>query len=663
MSVTSPGCEAEFYVPVGENQIAVQLSGPPAELIGRIEEYNQLYEVYAASEAGTYEFKAADCASNGHRYGDPIFIPGTYDWVTFICEVCGDDPLVENTIVSAIPTAYVTKLNGNKNDLTITITEKRLYGYGDGNGEKLVITKTFSINNNAIGIYDVGGYQVYVDTKGNVQIREIYIVKYPAIVPFIGEVFFVDGTPSIGSKLSINGADPIPVPRRLRLAIGEEVTLEIVPDDPEEYEFIAWTGDIESEDALITFIPEGTLNLSFSLKARYEYATVTLGLSAGNRANPNEFALLVNDQPQALPGSLRVRIGQPYKLEVSTLYPDDYTFLGWSGDHESEDSITVIVPEGNMSMTANFKPEIEYFNVLFTSAGIPRNSFAVARDVTISLNGAAATKLATAGVTQEFIGGRENTVEIKAANDVDFVFKNWTNSSGEVVSTDNPLTFTPTANMTLTANFDSVWQSKNLALTSRGASALFNANAPNTTTWKHANLLDGNIVPNNPTASSLGWSSASLGSANPATNPWFVVNLGGVKTTNRIHLYPRMDVMTTAGGTCYFPTSFTLEYYDGAPLSNFPATNTGATQYTAGGTNMPTAAQVNALNWLPVPGGNNGRFTVASANVPYLAPYVIELPEGIDARYVRVTVHSVNALASDTTSTWYLQLVAIGIYE
>jgi hypothetical protein len=77
----------------------------------------------------------------------------------------------EITLVSATPSAYVTKLNGNKNDLTITVTEK----YSDGTSN--AITETFSINNNAVDTYTVGGYKVYVDTKGNDQIRDCRIIE------------------------------------------------------------------------------------------------------------------------------------------------------------------------------------------------------------------------------------------------------------------------------------------------------------------------------------------------------------------------------------------------------------------------------------------------------------------------------------------------------
>ena len=74
-------------------------------------------------------------------------------------------------LVDVKVSAYVTKLNGNKNDLTITVTEI----YFD---ETLnTVTKTFSINNNAADTYIIGPYKVYVDTKGNVQIRDCRIVE------------------------------------------------------------------------------------------------------------------------------------------------------------------------------------------------------------------------------------------------------------------------------------------------------------------------------------------------------------------------------------------------------------------------------------------------------------------------------------------------------
>ena len=77
----------------------------------------------------------------------------------------------DNRPVSVTPEASINKLSGNKNELTITVTEI-LY-----NGKVNVTTLTFMINNNAADTYVVGGYSVYVDTKGNDQVRSLYIVE------------------------------------------------------------------------------------------------------------------------------------------------------------------------------------------------------------------------------------------------------------------------------------------------------------------------------------------------------------------------------------------------------------------------------------------------------------------------------------------------------
>lgn len=75
-------------------------------------------------------------------------------------------------LTEVTPSAVVEKLTGNKNNLKITI----IGTYSDGS-TKEVANKTFSINNNAADTYVVGDYKVYVDTKGNTQIRACYIVN------------------------------------------------------------------------------------------------------------------------------------------------------------------------------------------------------------------------------------------------------------------------------------------------------------------------------------------------------------------------------------------------------------------------------------------------------------------------------------------------------
>ncbi|MCL2626144.1 MAG: hypothetical protein FWD46_04935 [Cystobacterineae bacterium] len=73
-------------------------------------------------------------------------------------------------LVRATPSASVQKLNGNKNELTLQIVEV----YSDGTQQS--IEKTLLIANNAAGVYEVGAYRVYVDTKGNTQVRECYLI-------------------------------------------------------------------------------------------------------------------------------------------------------------------------------------------------------------------------------------------------------------------------------------------------------------------------------------------------------------------------------------------------------------------------------------------------------------------------------------------------------
>jgi hypothetical protein len=92
------------------------------------------------------------------------------------CPICGrpgstfmayDDPIFGYAEVSAT----VLKLKGNQNELTIIVTEV----FSDGSVNPIVAK--ILISNNASGTYKVGAYKVFVDTKGNTDVRQIYIVK------------------------------------------------------------------------------------------------------------------------------------------------------------------------------------------------------------------------------------------------------------------------------------------------------------------------------------------------------------------------------------------------------------------------------------------------------------------------------------------------------
>lgn len=85
-------------------------------------------------------------------------------------EILGAEILPVVTVDNATPTAAVEKLKGNQNKLTISVTES----YSDGSTEE-AFTEEILISNNAADAYQVGPYEVYVDTKGK-QVRECYIV-------------------------------------------------------------------------------------------------------------------------------------------------------------------------------------------------------------------------------------------------------------------------------------------------------------------------------------------------------------------------------------------------------------------------------------------------------------------------------------------------------
>ena len=80
----------------------------------------------------------------------------------------------EVTVERVEYSASVAQLNGNTNDLHVTVVEHL------SNGEEVTTTETFNIRNNAAGTYEVetahGVYNIFVNTQGNTQIREIRLV-------------------------------------------------------------------------------------------------------------------------------------------------------------------------------------------------------------------------------------------------------------------------------------------------------------------------------------------------------------------------------------------------------------------------------------------------------------------------------------------------------
>ena len=76
-----------------------------------------------------------------------------------------------NPLTSLNAEASVTRLQGNQNDLQLTLTKELTGGY------TFETTETFRINNNASGTFRIGNRDVFVNTQGNTQIRELRIVE------------------------------------------------------------------------------------------------------------------------------------------------------------------------------------------------------------------------------------------------------------------------------------------------------------------------------------------------------------------------------------------------------------------------------------------------------------------------------------------------------
>ena len=74
------------------------------------------------------------------------------------------------TIIYVIPTAFVTKLPGTQNLLTILLNVRY------ANGASVTFEQSFLIDNNSAGAFQVEGYRVFVDTKANTQIRACYML-------------------------------------------------------------------------------------------------------------------------------------------------------------------------------------------------------------------------------------------------------------------------------------------------------------------------------------------------------------------------------------------------------------------------------------------------------------------------------------------------------
>ena len=176
-----------FYISYGEDDIerttyfSVTVNANLTAYITALDEYNELInyinsntDKYTANSLAGVELIIDNMVMTLQVFGEISHDSGQDDVDAAAGIILNVTEEIRNTLVekpvNVVPSAFVDKLNGNMNRLTINITEI----YSDGSTKN--ITEIFIIANNAADTYIIGEYGVYVDTKGNNQIRACSIV-------------------------------------------------------------------------------------------------------------------------------------------------------------------------------------------------------------------------------------------------------------------------------------------------------------------------------------------------------------------------------------------------------------------------------------------------------------------------------------------------------
>jgi hypothetical protein len=202
--------------------------------------------------------------------------------------------------------------------------------------------------------------------------------------------------------------------------VGTEV--EVTATAADGWEFSQWSGDIESEDNPLTF----TIEEDTDLTAEFT--------ETDDEPEPTTYELTASADPSE-GGSVDPEGGtfdEGEQVEVTATANDGWEFSGWSGDIDSEENPVTITMDSAITITADFS-EIEPTTYELTVNTEPSQGGSVDPE---------------GGTYDE---GEE--VEVTATPSAGWEFSGW---SGDIESSDNPLTVTMDANTTITAEFTEV---------------------------------------------------------------------------------------------------------------------------------------------------------------------------------------------------------------
>jgi len=145
--------------------------------------FNSTYEAYLAEHPGAFTLVDIFDAFPGNQNSYYSMVPEVFAGLN-VPDILHPSPLGHQMLaerlsaaigeyneenMAVVPSAVVGKLNGNMNLLTVTVAET--FPLAPSN----IFELEFMIKNNAADYYEVGEYTVYVDTKGNTQVRACYI--------------------------------------------------------------------------------------------------------------------------------------------------------------------------------------------------------------------------------------------------------------------------------------------------------------------------------------------------------------------------------------------------------------------------------------------------------------------------------------------------------
>jgi len=387
----------------------------------------------------------------------------------------------------------------------------------------------------------------------------------------------------------------------------------------------------------------------------------------------------INGGPEiTVPRILRVPVGEAIEITITPVDTQYYAFVTWGGDATGNLTIPTLTFTPTTDRDITFTLEALYeIRTLTVTRGVANSEVAPLPSVTIAHDGVNHTVGDNALVITERVMNDAPTAPVieldtDVANFVDYSFANWTRGE-TVLSTESALALTLTESMEIIANFNwNDWDSRASIVNNENVTVAVTGQA-NAGQWAGENLVRGNIT-NLTTPDIGGWSSVAL-QANTVTDPvnpdfgliaeearpWAALDLGEVEPINRFAIYPRACASAADGAPANFPAQFRLEFA------------TGELDFPTGVANAELQGSINALNWQSVVGAHialdgtpieavDGVFTVAPEDIPRGRPLVIELPETINARYVRLTGIRIHGPEAGTTA-FHVQLVHFGVYN